>query len=499
LANYLGTGLGVVLGLVAVPFYLRFLGPEGWGLVGFFASLQALLTFLDLGLSVSVNREISRLSRERDSAWARACTIRTFEWIYYGMGLVIFLFFCLGAGWLASGFINSQTFTHEEVTNNLILAGAALALRWPNALYAGVLRGMERQVLLNVLGSILNISRTVSTLAVLAFYSPAVDVFFQWQLIFAVIELAVTAFVAWRASPGPPAASFKKEIIQRLWKFSLGVAAASLCAALLKQVDRLMVAKLLPLDDLAFYSTAVTVGMALTALFGPIHIAWFPRLTKLVGQPAELARLFHLGCRLVGVLVAPAGAALVFFSHDILYLWTGSEPLANAAASSLSWTALAMLLNASLTIPQALALAHGMSFLPFATNLTGIIILVPLTWIFVNSFGITGAAISWAIFNLGYFVAFPLFLLPKVLQGHYFSWLFYDVLPFLFAALVLFSALQFFLPPITNLPILAGVMAGGGLLYLSGGLMLDPILRKTSQRVCQASLPYFQKIFQHMN
>ncbi|HNV87289.1 MAG TPA: oligosaccharide flippase family protein, partial [Candidatus Omnitrophota bacterium] len=58
-ANYAGQIFSVLIGIFLVPVYLRFLGVEVYGLIGFFASLQMLLNIFDLGLSTTVSREIA--------------------------------------------------------------------------------------------------------------------------------------------------------------------------------------------------------------------------------------------------------------------------------------------------------------------------------------------------------------------------------------------------------------------------------------------------------
>lgn len=52
----------MLMGLVFVPLYIKFLGMEAYGLIGFFATLQALFSILDLGLGATLNRELARAS-----------------------------------------------------------------------------------------------------------------------------------------------------------------------------------------------------------------------------------------------------------------------------------------------------------------------------------------------------------------------------------------------------------------------------------------------------
>ena len=48
------------VGIVALPFYLRLLGAEAYGLAGFFAMLQAWFLLLDIGLTPTMARETAR-------------------------------------------------------------------------------------------------------------------------------------------------------------------------------------------------------------------------------------------------------------------------------------------------------------------------------------------------------------------------------------------------------------------------------------------------------
>lgn len=49
--NYLGQAYALLIGILILPFYLRHLGAEAYGLIGFFAVLQAWLQLLDAGMS----------------------------------------------------------------------------------------------------------------------------------------------------------------------------------------------------------------------------------------------------------------------------------------------------------------------------------------------------------------------------------------------------------------------------------------------------------------
>ena len=62
IANFAGSGWSALMGLIFLPFYIRLMGAESYGIVGIFVSLQAIFSILDLGLSQTLNREMARLS-----------------------------------------------------------------------------------------------------------------------------------------------------------------------------------------------------------------------------------------------------------------------------------------------------------------------------------------------------------------------------------------------------------------------------------------------------
>ena len=61
-ANLIGRAWDRIVVLVCIPFYLKFLGIEAYGLVGFYAALLGIFVMIDLGFGKTLNRELARLS-----------------------------------------------------------------------------------------------------------------------------------------------------------------------------------------------------------------------------------------------------------------------------------------------------------------------------------------------------------------------------------------------------------------------------------------------------
>src|SRR5260221_1213459 len=88
-ANVAGKGWAALLSLAVVPIYIHFLGIEAFGLIGFFLSLMAILSLLDLGLGTALNRQFAQYSAQSGKAQEMRDLFRTLEVIYCSIGFSI--------------------------------------------------------------------------------------------------------------------------------------------------------------------------------------------------------------------------------------------------------------------------------------------------------------------------------------------------------------------------------------------------------------------------
>ena len=280
LANFFGRIWPSLLGIVLVPIYLQYLGVEGYGLVGFFVSLQALISFLDLGLSTTMNREVALGLNTPEKKQRTRDLVRTFEMIYGVISLLIALSFFFAAHWLATDWINAEELSVDTIRLASIVFGVTLALRWPVALYSGILQGSERQVLYNGLSIAVTTLRGVGSAVIVAFVSHTVLAYLLWQLIFAFVEVAVMSGTAWMIlhAEGLRKPRWNFSLLHQVWGFSASISVNSLLAAFLKQMDRVLISNLLLLHQVGYYTTANIVYTVVSLLAVPFLPPLFPAL-----------------------------------------------------------------------------------------------------------------------------------------------------------------------------------------------------------------------------
>ena len=99
-ANFVGQVWMGLIGIAFVPLYVKYIGIESYGIIGFFAMLQALYSLLDMGLSATLGREMAVGSADGHGV-ALPTLLRTLECIYLPLGLFIALATWLVSDWMA--------------------------------------------------------------------------------------------------------------------------------------------------------------------------------------------------------------------------------------------------------------------------------------------------------------------------------------------------------------------------------------------------------------
>ncbi len=435
-ANYVGSGYAGLLSLLLVPFYLRILGPEAFGLVGLFASLRALIGVLDLGLSATTGREIAARVARPDGCVSIARLVRTIEIAYWLIGLVAATSIYLASELIASRWLQTDRLSKDTLTLVVGIFGASLAASWTVSFYKGVLRGLERQVTQNAVAIVAATVRGLGALGVLLWVSPTITAFFLWQLVASVIEVSMAAVYAWRMvnmeSGGRGLAAFDLVELRRIWKLAAGISGVSVLALIVTQIDKLYISTLLPLSQLGYYTVAGSLVSVVVVLVGPVTAAVFPRFTTaLAAQDIRmLSKTYHRATKFVAFLVAPVGGALLFFGHDLLFLWTRSAEVADNGYLTVAFLAVGSMLSSVAVMPYALQLAAGFAWMPLLLNAVSAVLLIPALYLAVTTWGAVGAAAAMMANNIFYFLAAPQLTHRYVLKGHQRTWILGDTLPF---------------------------------------------------------------------
>lgn len=480
LANYLGQGWMALIGLAFVPLYIKFLGIEAYGLMGVFATLQALFALLDLGLGHTINRELARLSGGENTAAEMRDLARTLEIPYWMLGMSIGAIVVFLSPLIAHRWVNVETLSPDTVQRAVFLMGICIGLRWPSGLYGGGLLGLQRQVLFNGINIVVETCRAVGAVLILWAVSSTLEAFFVWQALFSFASTLMLGMFMWHSLPASSSGPrFRKDLLARIWRFAAGITGISLLSTILMQLDKVILSRMLSLETFGFYALASVVALTLYRIFGPVFTAIYPRFTNLIAKEssAELISVYHRSAQLLAVTVLPAAAIVTVFSKEVMLIWTQDPNIAEQTWKLVSILTIGTALNGVMHIPYGLQLAAGWTRLTFMLNLASVLLLAPLMLLLTYLYGAVGAASVWVILNTAYVIFGIQIMHRRLLKSEKWRWYGVDVGLPLATSFLLASLLRWTMPSSLDMIGIVIYVAASSCVTLAAAALATPFAR----------------------
>lgn len=334
-ANYL-------LPLVTIPYLVRVLGVEKYGLVAFGQGLIGYFALvIDYGFNYSATRKIS----VRRDNMREVCGIASAVWaakvLIFFLGLAVL--FALSAAIPAIG-------------DNRILVFVLYGMTLGNVLFPlWLFQGLEKMISIAVVNFI---AKLVVTVCIFVFVRAPSDVLvyasllaIQWTLAGA---LAMGySFVAFKLHLVPPRILDVKDAFVDGWTLFLSTGAVSLYTT----GNSFILGLLTNNAAVGYYSAAEKLVRAFRGLMGPVSQAVFPRFSRLANESKQQALLW--GRRL---LFSMAGIGFVLSSVLLL----GAGPIVTFILGK--------------SFGPAIAVTRILSFLPFfigVSNVLGVQLMIP--------------------------------------------------------------------------------------------------------------------------
>ncbi len=450
ISNFAGQGWVFLVSMIAVPFYIRFLGMEGYGLVGFYNILRTIFnSFLDLGLSVTIKREISFYAASPQKRGQSRDLLRTLEIPYWIIGLFLCIIVWLSASFLATYWIKSESIPSSTVENVVLLMGVITFFQWPLTLYQGGLIGLEKIVLFNKINIVIATLRGIGGVLVVCFFSAPIIAFFIWQIVLSMTQVFITSHALWRNMPASiQRPRFQKDIINNVWHFALGMSGTSLFSFFINQVDKIFLSKILSLENFGYYSLATNLNDQFKMINPQIVRPFFPRFTSLISTKNKntLKKLYHKASQLVSVAILPIAGVVFFFSRELIYLWTNDMQTAISVSPIVSLLFAGTAFSNLIDIPYNLTVAYGWVKLPFYRSFVMLVLATPMVIILSLEHGGIGAALAWALINFTQLAILPWFIHKKILVTELKQWIVFDTGIPLVTLIVTLSFFHFIFP-----------------------------------------------------
>lgn len=483
-ANYISQIYITLIGVIFVPYYVRVMGAEAYGLVGFFAMLQGWFNLLDIGLSATLSRESSRYH-------GGAVTAVAYRQLYRYISLIFLVLSVVGGGvlWSGSQLITSRWLHAKELSSDILVLSVKImavniALRCFGGVYRGIISGAERFVWNSSFNILIASARFIGVLASMAIWGYTPTVFFWHQLVVATLEVVVLVCYGHSLVPGrklilSSASDVALVSILPSVKFALSIGFSSTVWLMVTQTDKLILSGLLSLTQYGYFALAMLVANGINMINVPISSSLMPRLARLYAEKKqdEMLHIYQQTTQLVVVIGGAIVIALVSCAHELLYAWSGNRVIADNAAPILQLYAIGngfLLISA---FPYYLQYAMGSLRYHNINDLVTIVILVPTISIITSKFGAVGAGWTWLAFHLVGLLFWSWFVHSKLAPGLHRRWL-WDSVVIIIPIVAMVSLVTYFKVKIESRFVALCWVTLVSLVSLTTALVASPVIRE---------------------
>ncbi|MFC0205079.1 flippase [Novosphingobium soli] len=392
IVNVGGAIATLVVMLVTVPLFVGEIGPARYGVMSIIWILLGTMGFLDLGLSRAATNALARIDpsdkRERESIFVTALGLNGV------MGL-------LGGIVLVTGGI--ALFSHVMTVPPQLLPEVRWALPWvagllPLALMNGAgigsLESRDHFLTANLLQLTGTVAIQTVPLLCAVFIAPRLEVVIPAAVCARGASVVLVIAFAWRSERSGSLPRLNGGRAKEMLRYGGWVSIGNTLNPLLTSLDQMVLGAVMGVASVTYYAVPFSLVMKSQIFAAAASRTLFPRMSR-VSEP-EAQRLARAA---VGGLSYGYGAicvAAILMMHPFISFWMGPD-FARVAAPLAQILLVGAWFNGLSFIPFELVQAQGRPHLPALLYLLELGPFFALLWFLTHRFGLTGAALAWAL------------------------------------------------------------------------------------------------------
>lgn len=399
IANFFGRFWGILSNFFFIPIYIYFLNFNSYSIISFSLLIMAVMSILDGGITSSLSKEFSR---KDISLQERNRVYKTLESVYFIISFISILLIFLLSDYISENWINVKYYKLTEISFFLKIISFEVGFQLLFKFYLGGLFGLEKQIEANLFQVLWGLFRNGLVIVIIAFF-PSLKVYFFWQTFTTIFFTLLLKLYLQKKLLGAYISYISPVIeiliLKRIWKFTGGVFLISVIAAINTQLDKVLISKLLSLENLGYYTLTITLSQSLLVLINPISTALFPRFSRYYSlEKKVIAKKIYLkAAQLTSILLFSVFSIFTFFAKDLILAWTGNPYIVTNTYFLIPITSFAYSMLALQILPYNIAIANGFTKFNNILGIASLFITIPLYIIGIKNFGTIGAAYTFCI------------------------------------------------------------------------------------------------------
>lgn len=390
--NYLAVVWMGGLSLALIPFYLKLLGPNQWGVVAICMAIQGFMGLLDAGLGQIMPRDVARAAGDRK---AEARVFRVFSRAYLGLGLLGLVVGQFAVPWLIGHWFNQAQGVGGEAGLVLRLVLVQFLFQFANGAHTGYWNGLEAQKLANFRQCAFGTAKHVGALVLVYFWRADALAYLmsftlvsslEWWINRGTVRRELGEFFA-----GTVSVDDFRALTREVGVLALGV----LVGMLVSQVDRIVLSRSVDIASFGRYVIVANLGLAFMQLQYPLMRAFFPRIVRAAANGGG-SSLRHLGLGVFLLCVLPC-AVVAAAAPWLLKIWLSDPQMVAEGTAPLRLILTAVAVNAMYHLIYQRILVQGEGRIVLLINVVVLILVVPITVVAAREFGIVAGGLAWLL------------------------------------------------------------------------------------------------------
>ena len=410
-SNYLATAVGAALGFFLVPFLIRRLGKEAFGVIVLAESAIAFFEILTISIRMALSRHaaFSLAKGDFEGFVQYLATGRRLLWVSTA--------FIFSSGIFMSAFFPSIFRVPPGLGSQSRLLSfwiaAAFSLSIPFIIYWSVLYAKQRFDLINLSLSIGLIARALCLFVVYSVLPQEHRSLAVYGTVYFCVTAVQNGLIYFYQKKLMPFLSLRGVFFESLkakeiLTFGFHTSVSRVSSLFSNEALNVLINLFWGAAFNAFYSVGYKLPLVMNRIFMETTWTLTPTFTELAAREDRqgLARLFFIYLKFITILFVPLGLLLIFMARPIIFFWVGEG--FETAALILPVLAFPLLSSIPLAVAGCVLNAYGKvelparaSLLAAALNLTGAVILGK-----VLSFGLLGVAFASASAWIFYYSIF---------------------------------------------------------------------------------------------
>ena len=393
--NFLGQGVPLIAAFFTIPILIDALGLGRFGTLTLVWVLIGYASILDFGLGRALTQLVAQEIGENEGRNVSSLVSTALLSMIMIGGIAVIIFW-VAAGWLARALLHSPPELFGETSASIRIIALSLPFLVVSTGLRGVLEAYQRFDLVNIVRLPLGLLSYIGPLIVLPF-SHRLDFIVVVLVAGRVATVIVYSTFCHRLIPQPKPGFFDVRYVRPLLAFGSWMTVSNVISPLMLYLDRFLIAGLVSVTAVAYYTTPYEVVTRLWIVPSAILGVMFPAFSYEFSQNRQRARrLYFRSLIAIFAILLPPVLGIMLFAKPGLSLWLGPA-FAEKSFVVFRLLAIGVLLNSLAQASAAFIQAAGRPAITAKLHLLEILPYLAYLWFLVKAYGIVGAATAWLI------------------------------------------------------------------------------------------------------